>query len=438
MPLVHCLIMVTYRSNWRHRVARGVKRAYSTVNNAWSKLSPQRKQQIVQYIARNAVAIARRSPSRKVRAVRHARRRLFTKYKYHTTGFRGKRFKKVRKQRVSSIVKSGALLYHETGGVMTAEKTVIVGHSTIAYHTVWKTVFHALIREMFRVSGYEFADFNYGFAKDFALTIEYTYLENTAPRSVTVTFNVGNPSGTFENISNELREAFMADIQGLTEATKVSFTRMYWVETSSSRDHYLNLFNAKIEINFTSTVRLQNRTKANAGTEDAGTTNALDIENNPLHGKKYFARRVGIFPAHATTSTNHVDVDSGIIAHDGSVSDFEQPPSSYMYQGCSKAVSVSLKPGEIKTDFVKDRFYGNLNYFLSKIFFSAHMADSATAPVRKMSFGTFGKTSWFALEMMCNTRTNEPEISVGWEVDYRVGCRVATSRQGVMPIYDVA
>ena len=190
---------------------------------------------------------------------------------------------------------------------------------------------------------------------------------------------------------------------------------------------------------------MQNRTLAGgAGTTDQ--SSMLDIANNPLDGRLYSGLGNGAIPKFADNSASLVesffgDRESGIIAAvpDTALGNWTQemydnyrrPPSSGSFQGVKKTCKISLKPGEIRTSFVNYRKNMSVNEYFQRNQQALYQytRGGTAAPMHFM-----GNFRFYGFEKRCNTTVDEPDISVGYEMNTHITC--AIYERPVFTIFD--
>lgn len=333
----------------------------------------------------------------------------------------------------NKFAKLGFLMRTEKGGVVTQDKCLYVGHSTGAQEKIKRVLFSAIIRKLFKKVGHEFASFKeeaslshasrFGVVKlDFALSQEGTILgEDNASTAV-------EAGHTYETVVTNLMTAYDVATSSTNYSVHLHSIRFIPVTDAAASgletmEFKLHLSGARIIMFVSSNLKIQNRTLSSSHTEDANHAYISDsVENNPLQGKSYYGFGNGFRYGWSNDAANSTEFFcnplSGLITADpdeatltAELKDLlQRPPSSRLLRHCKGSGGVMLNPGLIKGSTLRYNLNTTIDALLSALV--PYSSEPATHHFR------FGKSRMFALEKMMHTDdANEPDISIGYEVN---------------------
>lgn len=407
------------------------------------KLGEKIGKETVNYIKRNAAEYQTPSPKRQKTSSK--RRGSSTKSSgggRNGTGMRGylKRRPKRRNLRQRSKKKGladsryGSRIVTEAGGSITAANAVYIGHSTCAQQQVGLAVWRAVIKRLFSLAGDNFVNWeevprhasSSGYAR--AIRTEYYADPANALDIINIAMAIDN-TDTYAEIAEKLQVHYWNLFSSIPHVF-VNF-RLTESEGSITRQvSAMTVDNMKINFYIKSELRLQNATLANntPGDDDAELT--TNISSNPLERIHYLKKNcngleLNLPLAQATVSDMYADVNSGLIAQnttDASFADIKvltKLPTGATFN--AKSMKMPAVPsGQIITDILITQKSMNFNTFL-KTFDRALGANQKTV-IR------FGDVSLTGFEKYLNSRENEPDIKVNWQMNQTLVCSLATKR----------
>jgi len=178
-----------------------------------------------------------------------------------------------------------------------------------------------------------------------------------------------------------------------------------------------------------SQLKVQNRTKATGGSEDAE-----NINNNPLQGRSYLFKGVpkpkanGYNVGGANSSTfpfERLQFNNAVSAFGGTGGNldnsFKEPPSPRLFWNCFKASRIRLEPGDIKSYTVFEKHSGNILKLLKKFRLQLDAAGVWT------TYSAF-KCQMIALEDVINANAAET-ISIQYELERTLGVKCWTKQR---------
>ena len=364
--------------------------------------------------------------------------------------FRGN-FKKPRKFKPGSFSKYGVIRTVESGAVLSGPDCVYVGH-TFGVYSLWQTTLSAIIRRLFEKAGISIKTMLDKVQGDSGGT--YT----TSPGDVQIThqnFNGGAlqvltypipADSTFEEVMQGLQTLLYSAISATD--TSFQFSMIRWHPSKDATEGYtmnaqIDLSMAKVHFGCYSSLTLQNRTSSSsaAGQDE---TSALDVANNPVQGKSYAGGGNGATLRGFNNSLNVAvpigDPTNGVISPSlGALTPeqfliYKRPASANAFNFVKKTGSVRLGPGALKKDHLKFDQSMLINTLLRRIkpMLDVSQAAALITPIRSgiSSFNMFG------FEKMCNTRTLEPDIDIGYEINQTYRARITEGKRGLMAFHN--
>jgi len=234
---------------------------------------------------------------------------------------------------------------------------------------------------------------------------------------------------TFKALCEDYRNEFEQYATGHGELNNQNvdelFNLLLLFGNSESQDVRAELLFNETFIDFygKSELKIQNRTKATGGSEDAE-----NVNNNPLQGRTYIFKGVpkpkangyivggansGTFGFERLLFNNAISVFGGNSG--GMDPNFKEPPSPKLFWNCFKAGKIRLDPGQIKSFIVTERHSGNILKLLKKFRLQLDAGGLVT------TYSAF-KTQMVALEDVINANAAET-ISVQYELERTLGVK---------------
>ncbi len=173
--------------------------------------------------------------------------------------------------------------------------------------------------------------------------------------------------------------------------------------------------------------------------------NKNDVTNNPVTGRHYSGGGNGptlrSFDNLASVATLISNPVSGGMNYDlvgvgpEVLATLRRPPMGNAFNFVKKVTSVRLEPGAIKKDFLTYKSSMVFNSFLNKIkeMLNQTAANAKVIKVR-MSIGSF---SVLAFEKMCATKSDEPTISIGSELNQIYRARLTEGKSGISSFHEI-
>lgn len=354
---------------------------------------------------------------------------------YSTRGTIGPVFRKPRRfKKVAPYQVRGYSLHIESGGTRDNDEIVYLGHGVAAYQltaVVWGAVF----RKLFAKAGISIiSDDTKVFdpsATGRAFTIqifwssgpgqvqqydELPYTTDTTFGKVVADMNIKLwGAGTLEHYYPNTLKIMNREISGSN-----------FIQVCT-----MDLTNAMIDMACVSSMAVQNRTLAtNAGL--GIDQNRNDVLNNPLTGKIYSGTGNGCgfrvdqetaftIPLVANNTSGVMVTDimgnptvAGASGSAGQIAVYRRPPLGSAFKYVTKSVSVVLNPGIIRSS----KFFWKKSMQFHK--FLDGILHTATNSIATDAYrNNFGKFEFWGLEKRCNTRSDEPTISLGFELDQK-------------------
>lgn len=367
--------------------------------------------------------------------------------RHHTRGYVGRRFRKRVRKRMNKFLSSGCIRKRESGTSVSDPNAVYIGHSSFgAYETLEATML-AVARMFATKAGEGFTSFSAAMGGDVAapVTSGYTWRFNyrTSIGGAVVTSTqaagAGESWGRFGQRLGELICATM--FNGGTPLTYFELVDVQLFDAGAVGSNTLSsmMFSAediKLHIVGNSNLQVQNRTLATSIVGDGDNDQADHIANNPIIGKRYKGYGTA-FPYKwnadftAPSPMFQIDQFNGTMAITvGTLTDLpatmssllNKPPPHGHFHNLVGSAYERVDPGKIRRSQVKHSYKMSLASFCRR--FLPYMRTAATyaglvqdgAHQLKM-----GKTNIFGFEKLCNSRLDEPSLSVGFE------CNLTTS-----------
>lgn len=389
--------------------------------------------------AARAVPRAQTTTQQRVAVRRKSTKRAFRGW-FHTRGFMKPNFRKGRRVTTSSFLKSGVGMHVEFGSVSADSDCVWLGHSFAMQQILYITCC-ALVKKLFSKAGYQVANM-YAKIQDQSATwvvspgtvaYTYSYSAHGSPNNTPLTIAA---DATFDAVAVQFRNSIMATLAaagGNHENLFLMELSLTFSGTSNgSRDAVVNLANSVMKYNCDSKMVLQNRTVAQSGAGDE--TSALDVANNPISGKSYEGKGNGAVPNYrgetslvagnsfiGDSNSGYIEFNVNGTSVDASTkATFRRPCNAQAFTNVSRSKGVLLAPGAIKTSVIKYVNTIGLNMMIAKL--KDWGERNFTPGFDKIT--PIGYFRMFAFEKKCNTRVDEPSISVGVELNcmYRAMC----------------
>lgn len=332
---------------------------------------------------------------------------------------------------------TGVQFNEEQVGTVTDNKVVYLTHHTSPISTLFKYAVYALFKQLLQKGGYNFASWQEQSAALFpaagvgAQNIVYRIKPNPAAATVAYTYFIPTAVGTtFGDIADGLQLDMLNNFYTLGNYSTRS--RMIDMELDVAGAGFavpvqsvkLNLSDAKFSFIIKSLVKFQNRSVAVLADNEA-----QDVNNVPLHGKKYsFTGNTMILRGSVTNNMQIPNRFDGF-AMFGAGTDqiLQEPPEPYVFESKPKYAKVSVQPGDIKTDVLNYKKVMDMSRFFR---FCREQDITGTT-----GYNPMGKSNCIALERVIGLLPLEatPAIIVSWESEkkYYIGCHIKNTNYTV-------
>lgn len=365
--------------------------------------------------------------------------------RYNTTGTYGGKFNKVSRSGARSVWdsynKTGVVSVNEIIGSVTDNDAVYIVNEAINSRDVIYYIAAAVIRRLIemaggRVTGNTEPSFSitHGSTESNQFTIRLEYANTVTGGSGNLDYGFVSTT-EFQDIVEHYRNIFEQYCSGYGELNNQNtdeFVRIYLFQGAAengvirSQMYFNETF---VDIKGTAEVKVQNRTKATGGSEDAE-----NINSNPLQGRAYLFQGVpkpkgnqyniggtngSMFPFERMPYTSAVSKFGGNTA--GFNVNMKEPPNAKQFWNCSKASKIRLEPGQIKSFWVSQQKSGNVLHILKRIRLQLDASGAFS------NYSIF-KVQMLAFEDVINANAAET-ISVQYEVERKLGVKVFTKQK---------
>jgi hypothetical protein len=330
-----------------------------------------------------------------------------------------------RPRRVSKYPKfytQGIVSKRETGNVKVGSDLVIVGHTNNSCHTIFQTVWMAIIKHLMYKAGIQVQDASQPLPSTSGMTIECAFkMSGVTNTSTTVVTSAILSNQTLVDITVAFLNALYTVRGALVWQPALPVDIALRSDDATRQYAFVPLRNALINLEIWSLMTIQNRTLAAGGTTTEVDESALSVTANPVTGKVYQCYGNGFVPTYQDDGdVSFVPLfgnrNTGEFATNAAES-FPQTrkiPQGFFF-GANKTRDVKLQPGEIKKDFIKTSKIMKLETFMTK-FNNSLTNEAQTTELDKLKID-FGLSRLYAFEKLCNTRVDEPSITIGYEVN---------------------
>ncbi|MDB4302202.1 hypothetical protein N9924_01405 [bacterium] len=200
----------------------------------------------------------------------------------------------------------------------------------------------------------------------------------------------------------------------------------------------VQLAGSSLEFSCYSNLSIQNRTISSTAAGDASNDNRNDVANNPVSGKQYMGYGNGTnlrLQDRATPGAVSLiaDASSGLISLDLANPDItpaqfrnlRRPPRGDSFTNVSSQRQAFLNPGYIKTGRLEYKKSMRVSSFILNL---RDTLQEGAINTTRIGMGSF---QFFGFEKKCNTRVDEPVISVGYEINQTYQCIVREAKTAV-------
>lgn len=331
----------------------------------------------------------------------------------------------------------------EVVGTVTDPKCVYVGHGTTVSSYAIEHVAHCLLRNLFESSGVIKVE-SVGQAIDSSIDrlagykIRYTTKDMSTGTLDSHTHTLADGQSIFSLVGEEMTSdapdwaEFIVMLKNYAAGNgresaynviePVFLDLLHPTPTATSPSlvitdlvaKRINLRDCFVNYSVSSTMKIQNRTLASTGGDEAD-----NVGSNPISGKMYHfssgAPRIRGSSGHAFSGI--LERNGGVIVTGASAMptgyDLREPPDGKFWWNCNKAGGILINPGEIKTDTIRFSKKMPLLKFISAI--GRNTADNTGTNGFK-NVTVIGQSAMFALEDVINLNADN-NILIAYEVD---------------------
>ena len=363
--------------------------------------------------------------------------------RYVTTGSRRSRFKKPRyRVKYNRFNRYGSVKKVENGGLQNGSDCVYLGHSTSVHEQLVPAAVRAIVRELAKQAGFDFAQWDeiipLGGANNWTYSLLYYASHKTGTQSSSST-SITAGTQTYLGLADAIYTQLKTTMQPGVELAEIRL---------NDHDGHCNakVLLSQMDLTFevVSVMKIQNRTLATSSITTAEHDEEMtQISNNPVVGKIYSGNHDGfmpdargILPGGASFEGLLADTQQGVIA--AKAADlpvgFKKPIDGQFLKSCYKTGNVIIMPGEIKTSRLKYTRRMNCLEFFTKL--STEIDEATVADTRLRT--RFGVCEMVGVEKQLNSRDGEADISLAYEVSQIYKCSGYYKKSTkVMPLLEI-
>lgn len=322
----------------------------------------------------------------------------------------------------------------KTDGAVTAgTAAVYVGHGCATYHVV-TSIFMSMVKELFISYGVQFKNWE---------EVAIDPAAGGTSLSVSLYWTLGEDSSTLQNshydiaaganykaIADNLQSKFLTDVQATWTVNNVDAPVLQKLVlrtgTNATPDYELarcDLKVMRVNVNYQSSFRMQNRTKANSTAVGESTANTDVVNNNPCEVTMYYGKyNRNFFPVKSTygiaaATKFSPDSQKGWISSDATSlgNSFKESVDAGTV-GAYKAKKMILHPGQVLVDTWKYGRTMSLNWLLHNLMQSLAVFSGTNPPTTY----NYGYTRMFCFEKLVSDRTELNPVDIGFEIDYTI------------------
>lgn len=358
-------------------------------------------------------------------------------------GSTGRKFGRKVRRRMNQFLARGCIQKREVGATTSDGESVYVGHSSFAANEAVRCVFNAIARMYAIRAGENFGSYRSLLQGDTptpaATGYQWRFRYRTAiggALNETVVNSVAN--GDWQGFAGQLGEQICSIMNNggtplnYFEMVDLSMVDLGIVGSPGLATTTFGAGDIKITLVGNSNMNIQNRTLATtlAGETDADV--ADNISNNPLVGKRYmasgnffpykwnndFTAPVPMFQTDQFQGSMSIATNTTLSTlAPQMVAALQKPPPHGHWLNVYGSATERIEPGKIRRSNVKSSRSFTLAQFLTK--FLPYMRTATTYAALSQDGAhmlRMGATSFFGFEKLCNSRLDEPQVSVGWEI----------------------
>lgn len=240
----------------------------------------------------------------------------------------------------------------EFGGTTSDVDMVVMGHTTAPTDIIYKQVWAAVIKKLFRLADYDILDPSIPIPVPGVIVITWKRSTADSVQLVSLQVGLGYTLETFEDVLVSLVSNTMGfNSNSSSDVSSLEFLAIaYSPDTPLPGDNItmhesrMRLDECNVSVSVKSTLKMQNRTVNHTGEDE----NAVD--NVPLYGKSYEGTGSGAYWINLDNDNSSFIADraNGVIktTRPGAM---KEPPKPSEFKGTQKTGKIKVEPGYIKT-----------------------------------------------------------------------------------------
>lgn len=380
-------------------------------------------------------------------------RRIVRRNTYRTRGHRGRKFSNKISKKLNKYLSRGVVIKRESGFVVSDADVVYVGHNSLPVRQMLRAVFLSIGRMFALKVGENFSSFDTqlqgdqptAVASGYAWRVNFRRETGGAVLATTYTSGGGESWGAFSiNLLNLICAAMnnAGVLSNYFEVVDIGLIDSS-LSGATATQHY-SADEIMLEVVGNSNMTLQNRTVASTTAGDTDNDQANHVAQNPLTGKRYtgygpvfpfrfnqdFTAAAPMFQTDANDGSMSIGLSTTLSTLPSTMLNvLRKPPPFSTWHHTIGNWYESLKPGQIRRSKVKTYKMIKLSTLLQKYLFVMRTGTTVDALVQDtMQTALIGKTNFFGFEKLCNSRVDEPSVSIGAEINVTISC-CATPRR---------
>ncbi|AJP36346.1 putative capsid protein [Avon-Heathcote Estuary associated circular virus 3] len=331
------------------------------------------------------------------------------------------------------------------GGPTDPDLPVFFGHATHAnFLLIGRLFFRTVVKDVMRKSGMNVSSMS-DTPQGGIFQLQWQIRDVDDAQSSGASVNTAGK--TLEVIADELYADYLSFFRSTLNAMELAYisSAQFWTPSFGTLLAQIDLKDARIHILCKSDLKAQNRTLANGADDDNNTTE--NIENQPLYGKQYFGKGVGLVTRIGLNTTNASEGKSLICSQQTGLLSFavkktgtpgvnQEPwlrevPLPTLFCGKIAYGKVSIEPGQVKTSSLTHKASIKQQDFWN------YLRENRSTAVKGGRPEKMGIFRIFCVEKMicCTAEDRAPQLGI--ELNQRIGLYVAYPRvKNTMEMYD--
>lgn len=348
------------------------------------------------------------------------------------------RFKRSRKSVTKSAPYKGVESRYESGGILTDDYCVTIGHST-GLSQLRRTFFTAIVKKLLVKMGLNTPSCQLG---NQALTLNdvfYIYFSQTDSSLANPISNVsyvcaGND--TLNQIADGFISSFMdTPIAGTYRKIRLEYAYFYPNGAGDLTACRVSLRDTMVRWYSTSVLKMQNRTS-----DGINNTESDDLVAQHVVGKSYFGNGNGLFPKATSELGAAAEFNLALLANPSTgligqsnlstlnSPNLKEPQEKSFFMNVSGCHGIQIQPGHVKRSYLKSEYAQNINDFIDVILtYDNSQAVKANAQRNPIHWNKC-KYRAFMIEKEIETEAGAPlnPVTISYEIDNTVGVVLET------------